>query len=85
MKTESELPSDVIDAINAGRKIDAIKLLREHRNLGLTEAKHIVDVYVQENAQLKTTRHSRAESSVTRVVLLVIVIAAAYGAYRYFA
>ena len=36
---------EVEQLINSGRKIDAIKLLREHTGLGLAEAKDMVDEY----------------------------------------
>jgi hypothetical protein len=41
--TEQELPPDVIDAIRQGRKIEAIKILRESTGLGLANAKVLVD------------------------------------------
>ena len=41
--TDSELPSEVIDAIREGRKIEAIKLLREAKGLGLANAKVLVE------------------------------------------
>ena len=41
--TEKELPADVIQAIADGRKIEAIKLLREETGLGLANAKVLVD------------------------------------------
>lgn len=41
--TENELPADVIDAIRRGRKIEAIKILREAKNLGLANAQVLVD------------------------------------------
>jgi len=41
--TDKELPSDVIRAIAAGRKIEAIKILREKTGLGLANAKVLVD------------------------------------------
>ncbi len=41
--TEQELPSDVIAAIEQGRKIEAIKILREHTGIGLANAKVLVD------------------------------------------
>ena len=41
--TESELPAEVIQAISEGRKIEAIKLLREATGLGLANAKVLVD------------------------------------------
>ena len=41
--TENELPPEVMDAIRDGRKIEAIKLLREAKGLGLANAKVLVD------------------------------------------
>ena len=41
--TESDLPADVIQAIADGRKIEAIKMLREATGLGLANAKVLVD------------------------------------------
>ena len=41
--TEQELPPEVIDAIRQGRKVEAIKLLRESKGLGLANAKVLVD------------------------------------------
>ena len=41
--TLDALPPDVIEALNAGNKIEAIKLLRGHTGLGLKEAKDWVD------------------------------------------
>jgi hypothetical protein len=41
--TEQELPPEVIEAIRRGRKIEAIKILRESKNLGLANAQVLVD------------------------------------------
>ena len=41
--TDSELPADVIRAIQQGQKIEAIKILREATGLGLANAKVLVD------------------------------------------
>lgn len=41
--TEKELPADVIAAIKQGRKIEAIKILRESSGIGLANAKVLVD------------------------------------------
>ena len=43
--TPENLPADVLEAIGRGETIEAIKLLREHTGLGLTEAKYLVDQY----------------------------------------
>ena len=41
--TEHELPAEVVSAIKAGKKIEAIKILRESQGLGLANAKVLVD------------------------------------------
>jgi ribosomal protein L7/L12 len=41
--TYDQLPAEVVTALQMGNKIEAIKLLREARSLGLKEAKDIVD------------------------------------------
>ena len=40
---DNELPPEVVMAITQGRKIEAIKLLREATGLGLANAKVLVD------------------------------------------
>ena len=79
-----ELPEDVISAIRANRKIDAIKLLRGHRDLGLKEAKHIIDAYVAKNPSILAASPPRADSGIGRLVLVCLVVALAYAGYRFF-
>lgn len=82
MSSQPELPPRVINAIQANRKIDAIKLLREERDLGLKEAKHIVDAYMLKNPQPVSQRSSGGSAGA--IVLLIVVVAAAFAAYRFF-
>ena len=82
MNADSELPADVVDAIRANRKIDAINRLRAHSGLDLKEAKHAVEAYARKNPQL-TPPAPRLESGVGRLVLIGVVVAAIYAAYRY--
>ncbi|WP_371136059.1 ribosomal protein L7/L12 [Pseudomonas sp.] len=42
------LPVEVVAALERGQKIEAIKLLRELRGMGLKEAKDAVDGYTSE-------------------------------------
>lgn len=44
-KGDTELPPMVVDALTRGRKIEAIKLLRKARGIGLKEAKEALDAY----------------------------------------
>jgi hypothetical protein len=48
--TESELPQVVLRAIRDGRKIEAIKLLREATGIGLANAKVLVDRAARQQA-----------------------------------
>lgn len=82
MNTQSNLPPDVLEAIHANRKIEAIKLLREYRHLGLKEAKEIVDEYTTRNPGMIVKRRSTTETGAGRVILTVILLAVLYGIYR---
>jgi hypothetical protein len=84
MKSKSELPSDVIDAIHANRNIEAIKRLREQRGLGLKEAKHAVEAYARQNPQPITAQAPQSESGVGRLIIIGIIVAVVYAVYWYF-
>jgi len=45
MISETPLEPEVLNALDSGNKIQAIKVLREKRGIGLQEAKDIVDAY----------------------------------------
>jgi hypothetical protein len=47
-----DLPDNVIEALRARQKIKAIKLLREQRDLGLKEAKEIVEQYTSQDKMI---------------------------------
>ncbi|NQD91531.1 50S ribosomal protein L7/L12 [Pseudomonas sp. CrR25] len=59
----NEMPSDVVAALERGRKIEAIKLLRERRGLGLKEAKEAVELYTREHPHLHGSRALAGGSS----------------------
>lgn len=84
MSSDTELPEDVIAAIRANRKIDAIKLLRSQQNLGLKEAKHIVDAYVAGNPSMRAVNPPRSDSGIGRLALVALGAALAYLGYRFF-
>ena len=84
-----ELPPDVIAAVEANHKIEAIKLLREHSNenkggLGLKEAKAIIDAYIAEHPQLSSGSSKTEGSGFGRIILTGIIAALFYGIYDYF-
>ena len=51
-KGEAALPDAVVALIQQGRKIDAIKSLREQTGVGLKEAKHAVESYERRHPDL---------------------------------
>ena len=85
MSEGQSLSSEVIAAIDQGRKIDAIKLLREETGLGLKEAKHAVEAYERRHPAMTSLAEPRAESSFGRLVTVAVVAAAAVAVYLYFA
>lgn len=82
MSDEQPLPAAVVAAIQQGRKIDAIKLLRAETGLGLKESKEAVDAYVQRHPTLAAQMGPQAGSTLGRLVLVGVVVAAAIAAYR---
>jgi ribosomal protein L7/L12 len=46
-RTISRLPPEVLAALQAGRQVEAIKLLRQSTGLGLTEAKQLIDAHAR--------------------------------------
>jgi ribosomal protein L7/L12 len=82
VQTDTDLPSDVVEAIRANRKIDAIKRLRKHRGIGLKEAKLEIESYVRGQPQYSSLSGPKAESNSGRLVLVAFLIGAAYIAYQ---
>lgn len=79
---KDDFPADVVSAIMQGRKIDAIKLLREARNMGLKEAKDAVEAYEDARPELKARLDAvRAESNKKFLRFLVTAAAAAAAIY----
>jgi ribosomal protein L7/L12 len=57
------LPPDVLEALENGRTIDAIKRLRKHSKVGLTEAKAAIEAYARSRAgELATLKAPSVES-----------------------
>jgi hypothetical protein len=84
MSDEKVLSAQVIAEIQANRKVTAIKLVREQHNLGLKEAKELVDAYMAAHPPSpgESTTQSRGGSG--RMVFVVILAGLGYSLYRYF-
>jgi len=83
--TDRDVPPEVVQAVADGRKIVAIKILRESTGLGLANAKVIVDRLAskQERSRPRTTAISR-ESPFRAVVGVGALLLALVVAWRYF-
>lgn len=83
--TEGELPPAVIRAIEQGRKIEAIKLLREGTGLGLANAKVLVDRAAREHGPKNDAPGFVTEQTNGGKLLKVLLfIAIAYFLYHRF-
>lgn len=84
--TDDDLPPAVIRAIQQGRKIEAIKLLRESTGLGLANAKVLVDKAARHHAPKKAAPPIVEEqSSVGSLLTALLLVVLAFAFYRYYA
>ena len=78
------LPPAVVAAIEQGRLIDAIKLLRESTGSGLKDAKDAVDEYVRSHPELAMKlKAQQAEMNQALLRWGLILLLTALGAYSY--
>lgn len=78
----TSLPVAAISALHRGNKIEAIKLVREERGIGLKEAKDAVDEYVRTQPSLQSTfAAAQAQSGRTALLWLAILIGCAILLY----
>lgn len=83
--TEDELPADVMRAVKAGRKVVAIKLLREATGLGMANAKVLVDRASAKYAPKKPRQALMRDYNPTntRLVGMLFLAIAAFAAYKF--
>jgi len=64
-------------ALHAGNKMEAIKLLRNERGIGLKEAKDEVEAYVDAHPDLKSQLETQSAASMGKLkwILLAVVLA----------
>jgi len=67
--TDAQLTTDAILALEKGRVIEAIRIVREYSGLGLKEAKEVVDRYLAEHPELR--ERARPAQSSPAIALLV--------------
>jgi len=64
-----QLSTAAISALHHGNKIEAIKIVREERHIGLKEAKDVVDDYVRSHPGVQSSL-AAAQSETKRRALL---------------
>lgn len=73
-----------ISALHQGNKIEAIKIVREERNIGLKEAKDAVEDYIRSQPTLQSSfAVAQTETKRTALRWLVILIGLAILAYYF--
>lgn len=83
--TINDLPANVLDAIDQGRKIEAIKLLREETGLGLANAKVLVDRATSQRApQQNQPALVEEEGGAARLLKSLLLIALGIALYHFF-
>ena len=76
---------EVLAAVDAGRKIVAIKILREETGLGLADAKHVIDTLTRERrSEPATPAGMTEEGGAGSVIKMIVAIAVILGIYFYF-
>ena len=73
-----------ISALHRGKKIEAIKILREERKIALKEAKDAVEEYVESRSALRSSlRVAQAQTHRTILLWAVALVGLALLAYHF--
>ena len=77
-RSEGQLPPEAVAALNEGRRIDAIRIVRERQGIDLEEARELVDGYVavhpEIGAQLEQQRALGTRNWLAWVVFLGLLV-----------
>ncbi len=80
--SDAELPMEVLHAIEKGRKIEAIKILRERTGIGLANAKVLVEraarQFTEKNPRPELTESGSGTPRLLMSLLLALLIFAVY-------
>ena len=82
---EQEFSDAVLQAVDAGRKIEAIKLLREETGLDLKEARHAIDQLARDRPRTAAAPSAMSEQGGAQGLLkLIAVVAVLVVVYKVF-
>lgn len=81
---EEALPPEVVAALRRGRKLEAIRLLREQRgDLDLLEAKDKVESYLASHPELRPMRRPQEDAGLSRLLLITAAVFTIIAAWRW--
>ncbi|MDZ7669394.1 MAG: hypothetical protein U5Q16_08220 [Gammaproteobacteria bacterium] len=70
-----ELPAEVVLAVQRGRKLDAIRILREKTGMGLSDAKILVDRLAEEyGSEAPQVSASREDAGNLRLLAALVIL-----------
>ena len=81
---QTEFTEEIVQDVVAGRKVEAIKRLREHTGMGLKEAKHAIEHLERELRADETVTPTMQEEGGAEGVIRIIVAVAALAAIYWF-
>ncbi len=85
MINEQELSPEVFQLLASGRKIEAIKLIREETGLGLREAKDLADAILGDHAPTAAAPPPMTEQGgAGGMIAIIIAVLIAYLVYVFF-
>lgn len=79
-----DLPAAVVTALSQGKKIEAIKLLREATGIGLKEAKDAVEDYIKSQPELSIKLTAMQQETKKTLLRWVIILGALLLAIYWF-
>lgn len=82
MSEETELSPDIVKALRAGRKVEAIKMLRVQRGLDLAQAREQVDLYIADHPQ-HNPRQQHSQLNLVPLLVAAAIAIAAWFAFEY--
>lgn len=80
---EIEICVDVLAALENGRKIEAIKILREKHGLELKQSKDFIDDYLRHHPEVQARlERQNGHPGVVALLAVVMVCAVLYAGYK---
>lgn len=72
--SSAHMPTEAINALQKGSKIDAIRFIREENKMGLKDAKDFVEQYIRDNPSIQSQLAARQRESLQGFRWLIISI-----------